>query len=395
MSSTGKWVMTAARQVDYEIIETFDLFNPENPELGLLPGEKSSALTRLVVMDHTVDEIFGERIRNYFSVNRLVVEYLTLPGGDENKNLDQVLRIASRLSDIGTHRVGTPPIAIGGGVLQDLVGMAASLYRRGIPYVRVPTTLLAQIDGSVSAKNGVNYEGFRNRLGTFAPPPRTLIDRSLIASLPERQIRSGLGEALKMALIKDPVLFGLLEQHGPQLVSDRLQDSDAGNAPGPGREVMHRAISGMAEELQKNLWETDLQRIVDYGHTFSPTIEMQALPALLHGEVVAVDCVLSAVLAVHRGMLPSSQFERIVTTTRGMGLAPSHPMFADPSVLRQALADTMRHRDNQQHLTLLKGIGQTVFVNDLTERELERAAEVMADLLEPDEAGLLSLQGGH
>jgi 3-dehydroquinate synthase len=388
--------MTAARQVDYEVIETSDLFNPENPELGLLPGEKPSALTRLVVMDRTVDEIFGERIRNYFPANGLAVEYLTLlPGGDENKNLDQVLRIASRLSEIGTHRVGAPPIAIGGGVLQDVVGMAASLYRRGIPYVRVPTTLLAQIDGSVSAKNGVNYEGFRNRLGTFAPPPRTLIDRSLIASLPERQIRSGLGEALKMALIKDPVLFGLLEQHGPQLVSDRLQDSAAKKNAGPGREVIHRAISGMAEELQKNLWETDLQRIVDYGHTFSPMIEMQALPALLHGEVVAMDCVFSAVLAVHRGMLSSSEFERIVATTRKMGLAPSHPMFTDPSVLRRALSDTMRHRDNQQHLTLLKGIGQTVFVNDLTDRELERAAAVMTDLLEPDVAGVLSLQGGH
>ncbi|WP_265566326.1 sedoheptulose 7-phosphate cyclase [Streptomyces hygroscopicus] len=380
--------------MDYEIIEIYDLFNPGNPELGLLPGRKPSKLTRLVVMDHTVDEIFGERIRNYFSVNRLFVEYLTLPGGDENKTLDQVLRIARRLSEIGTHRVGTPPIAIGGGVLQDVVGMASSLYRRGIPYVRVPTTLLAQIDGSVSAKNGVNYEGFRNRLGTFAPPPRTLIDRSLIATLPERQIQSGLGEALKMALIKDPVLFELLEEHGPQLVADRLQDSDNGNDAGPGREVMHRAISGMAEELQKNLWETDLRRIVDYGHTFSPVIEMQALPALLHGEVVAMDCVLSAVLALHRGMLTPAQFERIVNTTRGMGLAPSHPMFADPSVLRRALADTMRHRDNQQHLTLLQGIGRTIFVNDLTDTELDCAAQVMTELLETDESGVLSLQGG-
>ncbi|MFE2856709.1 sedoheptulose 7-phosphate cyclase [Streptomyces lavendulae] len=382
-----RWTMSATKQVEYEIVVTKDVFDPANPELGLVPGTGQCDGTRLVVLDETVDEIFGHRVRRYFAENDVRVEYLTLRGGDQHKSIDQVLRVATRLSEIGTARVGTPPIAIGGGVLQDVVGMAASLYRRGIPYVRVPTTLLGQIDGSVSAKTGVNYEGCRNRLGTFAPPPRTIIDRGLIATLPERQVRSGLGEALKMALIKDARLFEVLEEHGPRLVADRLQDSGAGpDDPEPGLEVVRRAITGMAEELQRNLWEADLKRIVDYGHTFSPIVEMRALPELHHGEAVAMDCVFSAVLATDRGMLSREQLTRIVDTTRRIGLAVSHPMFADADVMKEALADTMRHRDNHQYITLLTDIGSTTFVDNedltgITGDEIDRASRFMGELL--------------
>ncbi|MGW7824740.1 sedoheptulose 7-phosphate cyclase [Streptomyces puniciscabiei] len=387
-TAQDRWTMTATKEVTYEVVMTSDIFDPANPELGKLPGDRESGGTRLVVVDETVEKLFGERIRRYFSRNGIAVEYLTLRGGDEYKTFEAVLEVASRLTRIGTNRVSTPPVAIGGGVLQDVVGMAASLYRRGIPYVRVPTTLLGQIDGSVSAKNGVNYEGCRNRLGTFAPPPRTLIDRGLIATLPERQVRSGLGEALKMALIKDARLFELLERYGPYLVADRLQDS--GSAPGgpqPGREVIERSISGMAEELQRNLWETELRRIVDYGHTFSPIVEMRALPELYHGEAVAMGCVYSAVLAANRGLLAREQLDRIIGTTRRIGLACTHPMFADADVMKQALADTMRHRDNHQYLTMLTDIGETVFLDDITETEIERASAFVARLLEDSDAG--------
>ncbi|MFE5537966.1 sedoheptulose 7-phosphate cyclase [Streptomyces sp. NPDC056519] len=394
MSCSTQWTMNAVKEFTYEIVETTDLFDPANPELGRLPDGRACHGTRLVVMDETVEKIFGERIRAYFERTNVSVEYLTLQGGDDHKTFDQMLRVASRLTEIGTDRVGTPPIVIGGGVVQDVVGMAASLYRRGIPYVRVPTTLLGQIDGSVSAKTGVNYEGCRNRLGTFAPPPRTLIDSSLIATLPPRQIRSGLGEALKMALIKDRTLFEVLERYGDHLVRDRLQDSGtyAGDE-GPGQTVIHRAISGMAEELQKNLWETELRRIVDYGHTFSPIVEMSALPELYHGEAVAMDCVFSAVLAARRGLLPMEELERIVATVNRIGLAPSHPMFGDAPTMLRALADTVRHRDGHQFVTLLERVGETRFVDDLSEREITEAAGVMAVLARDPYAPVAELCG--
>ncbi|BBX94925.1 sedoheptulose 7-phosphate cyclase [Mycobacterium lacus] len=380
--------MAATKEINYEVIETADLFNPRNPELGRQPGDHPNEATRLVAMDEAVAQLFGERIRAYFAANSIAVSYLVLPSGDENKVIENVLRVASRLNAIGTPRVGSAPIAIGGGTLQDMVGMAASLYRRGIPYVRVPTTLLGQIDGSVSAKTGVNHDGFRNRLGTFAPPPRTLIDRGLLATLPERQISSGLGEALKMALIKDARLFEILEAHGPRLVAERLQDPGH-DGPGipPGQEVMRRSITGMAEELRKNLWEDDLQRIVDYGHTFSPIVEMRALPELLHGEAVAMGCVFCAILAANRGLLTRAELDRIVATTVGLGLAPSHPLFCDAELLTEGFVDTVRHRGGQQHLTLLNGIGKTVFVNDLADTEIAAAAAEMRMLRQGHDTG--------
>ncbi|RSS76718.1 iron-containing alcohol dehydrogenase [Streptomyces sp. WAC06614] len=359
------------------------MLDPANPDLAALPqGSEGGHGRRLVVIDEGVDGILGEKIRGYFRERNTPMDYLVLPGGDEHKTLDQMVRVASRLNAIGTDRVGTPPIAFGGGVVQDVVGMAASLYRRGIPYVRVPTTLLGQIDGSVSAKNGVNFEGCRNRLGTFAPPPRTLTDRTLIATLPKRQISSGMGEMLKMALIKDAVLFELLEQYGPALLAENLQDT--GPLTGEeqlGREAMHRAITGMAEELQKNLWETDLRRIVDYGHTFSPAVEMKALPELLHGEAVAMGCNFGAVLSARRNLLPYEQLERIVRTTRNLGLEPSHPLFGDPDFLNKALVDTVRHRDSHQYIALPKEIGATTFVDDVTAEEITEAAAVMVRIL--------------
>lgn len=381
MIEAGRWAIKTSKTVEYEVVETTDLLNPANPELADVPGRLTGTEPRLAVLDQAIEGLCGGKIRRYFSARGIPVEYLTLPTGDEHKTLDNVLRVTSHLNTLGTSRLSTPPIAIGGGVVQDVVGMAAGLYRRGIPYIRVPTTLLGQIDGSVSAKNGVNYEGHRNRLGTFTPPPRTLIDRAFLSTLPERQISSGLGEALKLALVKDPQLFAVLEKYGPHLVAERLQDSSPETrAEEPGRVTMHRAIAGMAQELQSNLWETDLQRIVDYGHTFSPLIEMRALPQLLHGEAVAVDCVFSAILASQRRSLSESDLGRIVRTVEAIGLPPTHPLFTDEQVLTQALEETMRHRNNQQIITLLNGIGKTVFVNDLTKSEISAAASRMRDL---------------
>ncbi|WP_037962677.1 sedoheptulose 7-phosphate cyclase [Streptomyces sp. PRh5] len=382
MIEGGRWAIKANQTVEYEVVETTDLLNPDNPQLASLPGQLEGTGSRLIILDQAIEGLCGRKVRRYFGLRGIPVEYLTLPTGDEHKTLDNVLRVTSRLNTLGTSRLSTPPIAIGGGVVQDTVGMAASLYRRGIPYIRVPTTLLGQIDGSVSAKNGVNYEGHRNRLGTFTPPPRTLIDRAFLSTLPERQIRSGLAEALKLALVKDPQLFAVLEKYGPSLVAERLQDSSPETSTDqPGRTTMHRAIAGMAEELQKNLWETDLQRIVDYGHTFSPLIEMKALPELLHGEAVAMDCVFSAILANQRELLSGTDLLRIINTVEAIGLRPSHPLFTDEQVLTLALEETMRHRNNQQIITLLDGIGRTIFINDLTQSEISTAASKMRNLV--------------
>ncbi|GAB2712445.1 sedoheptulose 7-phosphate cyclase [Kitasatospora kifunensis] len=379
-----RWTIQTQLPVAYEIVETPGLLDPANPELLRLPEGGSSTQVRLVVLDHSIDELYGERIRTYFDANSVPVSYLCMPGDEESKSIGHVLDVVTKLNEVGTNRLSSPPIVIGGGVLADVVGLAASLYRRGIPYIRVPTTLLGQVDVSVAAKTGINFGGYRNRLGSYSPPPRTLIDREFLATVPHRQIRNGMGEILKMALIKDLRLFELLEEHGADLVEARFQDTGGALLPsGIADEVIGRAIAGMAEELQPNLWEKDLQRSVDYGHSFSPLVEMRALPELLHGEAVAMECVFSAVLAAQRGLITGADLERISAATVRLGLRPSHPLFCDVDLLSEALADTVRHRDGRQNLPILTRIGAVCFLNDLSVAEIASAAGYMGRLLDP------------
>jgi 3-dehydroquinate synthetase len=378
-----RWTIQTQLLIAYEIVEAPGLLHPENPELLVLPGGGTSAETRLVVLDHSISELYGEKIRAYFDTNSVPVVYLSMPGAEESKSIDRVLDVANKLNEVGTNRLSNPPIVIGGGVLADVVGLAASLYRRGIPYIRVPTTLLGQVDVSVAAKTGVNFGGYRNRLGSYSPPPRTLIDREFLATVPHRQLRNGMGEIFKMALIKDLCLFELLEEYGAELIEVRFQASvDGGPAECIADEVIGRAIAGMAEELQSNLWEKDLQRSVDYGHSFSPLVEMRALPELLHGEAVAMDCVFSAVLAARRRLIRPQDLERIVAVARNLGLSPSHPLFCDVDLLTEALVDTVRHRDGRQNLPILTRIGEVCFLNDLTPAEIVGASAVMGQLLD-------------
>jgi 3-dehydroquinate synthetase len=368
----NRWTIQSSFSVRYEVEETPDLLNPNNPKLRVPPlGDGTDSGTRLVVLDHSIDALYGPRIRRYFSMNGADVDYLALPCAEEFKSIDPVLKIVTRLNEIGTYRLSNPPIAIGGGVLTDVVGLATSLYRRGIPYVRVPTTLLSQIDVSVAAKTGINFGGYRNRIGTYSPAAKTLIDRSFLATLPDRHLRNGMGEVLKMALISSARLFDLLDEFGAELVESRFQAGETA------AEVIALAVGGMAMELEPNLWEKDLCRAVDYGHSFSPLVEMRALPDLLHGEAVALDCVFSAILAARRRLIQESTLDRIVAVTRRLGLPVVHDLFLDTDLLAEALADCVRHRNGNQNLPLLTEIGRVRFVNDLTRNEIAAAVDVM------------------
>jgi 3-dehydroquinate synthase len=163
-----------------------------------------------------------------------------------------------------------PFLAIGGGVILDICGMAACLYRRGVPFVRVPTTLLAIVDASVGVKNGVDYccaithETYKNRVGSFYAPSSCLLDSSFIATQDDRNISNGFGEILKLALVRSSGLFELLETHGAALIESRF-DKSLSVPEGVSDRIIELSIQIMLEELGPNLWEYKLERCVDYG----------------------------------------------------------------------------------------------------------------------------------
>jgi 3-dehydroquinate synthase len=231
----------------------------------------------------------------------------------------------------------------------------------------------------VGIKTGVNFDNSKNRLGTYFAPELTLLDPTFLTTLNGRHLSNGMAEILKIAIAKDRYLFGLLEAHGPRLLTTRFQSTD-----NPGEnisvEVLCRAIQGMLEDLQCNLWEERLDRIVDYGHSFSPTLEMRALPDLLHGEAVAVDMAITTMVAWRRGMVGLFERDRILDAMRSLGLPLWHKI-CEPGVLIEGLIHTTQHRGGHQRIPLPVGVGDVVFINDLRISELFQAVTDIREVI--------------
>ena len=380
-SPAHHWRVKAQLPVDYEVQMTSGVLDPSNPVL-LDAGAtvRAGRRRRFVVVDAEVYDIYGDNVRKYLEHHHVEFSLCVLPASEEAKTMESVFTVVNGLDSFGISRRHEPIIAIGGGIVLDIAGLVSSLYRRGTPYVRVPTSLIGLVDAGVGIKTGVNHGRHKNRLGSYFAPTVALLDRDFLATMDDRHIRNGLAEILKIALIKDARLFQLLEDHAELLLAERLTgQTQTGDLVA--RDVFSRAVGGMLEELQPNLWEKQLERVVDYGHSFSPTLEMRALPELLHGEAVTVDMALTTVLAERRGLVSEQDRERIFRLMGRLRLPIWHPLL-DAELLEHALEETIRHRDGLQRMPIPIGIGAACFLNDLTAAELARAAEILRELQE-------------
>jgi 3-dehydroquinate synthase len=382
--STGSFQVKAAQPVSYTIQEVVGLLDLDNEALlrGVVPGSFPSQLAasptqeigqrRFVIMDDNVYRLYGERVEQYFTHHSFEYEILPLPTNEANKSFELVFEVADALEKFGINRRKEPIIAIGGGVCLDVAGLAANLFRRNTPLIKVPTTLMAAVDASVGIKTAVNFHEKKNKLGTYCPPLAVFLDRSFLRSLDQRNISNGAAEMLKMACIKDEELFNILEQHAEDIMISKFQGPIAGMA-------MRRSIQGMLEELEYNLWEHILCRLVDYGHTFSPEIEMAALASgeeLLHGEAVNIDMALTTQISCNRGLISPTQRDRVFKVMNALQLPMQHGV-CNTKLYMKALRDTTKARDGLQRTPLMAGIGAAVFVNDLEEHEVAAAAAAM------------------
>ncbi len=365
-NSEFSWSIEADQTISYQVQLALNIFSKENLILSRLVGS-GNKLPVLVVVDEAVENLYGAQISKYFETHEIHYVMHTIEVSEEAKNFETTMKIVEMLEKNGTLRRSNPFIAIGGGVLLDLAGFAASLFRRGVPHIRIPTNLMGLIDASLGVKTAINLGDRRNRLGTYSAPSTVLLDRSFLSTVPPRDISNGLADILKIGVIKDQKLFDLLEASGQELLGRSMQDDVY--AP----EVIYRSIQGMLEELAPNLWERDLERCVDFGHTFSPMAEMRALPDLLHGEAVAMDVLLSCIIASQRNLLCQKDVERVGKTMVSMGLDIIHPKFANLETLWDSLEDATRHRDGQQRIPLPSSLGSYVFVNDITFDEVGAA----------------------
>ena len=320
------------------------------------------AMTRkIIVIDKTVYALYGNQLPK--DAELLIVETT-----ETHKDWNTSLQVLSFFEENNVLRRGEPIVVIGGGVLLDLVGFCCSIYRRGIPYIRVPTTLLAIVDASVGSKTSINYFGRRNRLGSFYPPILTLIDKRFINTQTSREIINGIAEIIKLAIVLDKTLFEQVELVASDLIENKFQDA-------AGDQIIDRAIAGMLSELNDNLWEHTLQRAVDFGHSFSPIVEMKNVPNLLHGEAVILDCLLSACISVNRQLMIEEDLTRIVNLLKILKLPTVHSDFLNPDLLYSGLCDVMTHRNSNQYLPLPTEIGKHSIVNDVEFKEIVAAVK--------------------
>ncbi len=368
-NSTKVWRVTHQRPVEYEVATCQNIFTPENEALISI-GKQQNA-RRFVVIDANVEKYFSAQIRNYFEYHKVDARILVFPSGEKNKTVDNYLWVLRELDKFPIKRRDEPIIAIGGGVLTDIAGFVASSYRRGIPHIKVPTTLMGYVDASVGIKTGVNFNNHKNRLGSFEPPKKVFLDRNFLKTLPKRHILNGMCEIIKLAVIKDLGLFKLLESQGTSCIETRFQN-DVSAA------ILDRSVGGMLEELEPNLFEDELARKVDFGHTFSYGLETHPDTELLHGEAVLIDILISSILASDRGLLSKQELNRILDLVSKFGIILDDELVT-PELLWTTLEERTYHRNGLQRVPLPESLGRCAFVNDVKFEELQSACRIYTE----------------
>jgi 3-dehydroquinate synthase len=352
---------------------------------GLLEGNASLITEAIgsrrvaIITTPTVARYYGERLHRLLVAKDVSCSLTVLALQERTKTLASVAEVAARTRAAGIGRRDVL-IALGGGVATDVVSVAGSLYRRGVAVIRLPTSLIGQVDAGIGLKSAVNANGVKSALGGFQPPEVVLSDPDWLCSLPPRALRAGMAEILKVALVLDVRLFDDLRAFGPSLIASRFAGpEDVIDA------VLARSIELMLSELQSNPFEEDLARVVDFGHTFSPLLETASDHRFNHGEAVAIDIALSARIAARLGLLASCELDAILGLLRDLGLPATAPLVT-AELLAHAADDAVAHRGGDLNLVLPSGIGASVFVRARAELTDALLRDVVAETV-PSRSG--------
>ena len=376
----GALRLRVLREVSYSVLHTAQpVFDRDEPALA----EMAEASPVLFIADAAVAQIYGEKWRDYAVARGLdVAGELVLPISEALKVWEQVDGMCSYAARCGLPRNGLI-VAIGGGVLLDAAGLAAAVFRRGIGYIRIPTTLVGMIDVAVGIKQAVNAYGKKNLIGAFYPPVASINDYSFLQTLPAGELVCGMAEIIKMALIRDASLFEMIEKHGRELVFSRF-----GSPIGIGRKILLRSERLMMQELAPNLFEEEHARLVDFGHTFSPAIEVSSGYQIPHGQAVAIDMLLSVSIAVARGIANPDVFTRLLVLLRKLGLQVIPQLLPDRARLFAALNEARRHRGGCLNLVVIESPGRPQFLQDVSRADIESACETLLAAAAHNEAAV-------
>ncbi len=319
-----------------------------------------------LLSDTTVWKLWGRKLLRALKARRPAV--ILIPPGERHKRLATVERITDRLAALGAER-SSLLVVVGGGVVGDMGAFAASVYLRGMDYVQIPTTLLAQVDSAIGGKTGVNLAVGKNLVGTFYQPKMVLCDPAVLRTLPPRQLRAGLFEALKCAVIGDPELFEYLDTERERIL--RCDPEALG--------VVIRASAALkARVVSSDEKESGLRRVLNFGHTTGHALEASTkYRRFLHGEAVAWGMLAATRLAADHCRLTIQDAARIARLIISYGPVPSLEGVA-PASLAAHLAVDKKVRDGKLHFVLPRHIGEVEITAGITAREVIGAVRQLA-----------------
>ncbi|MFI5253570.1 MAG: 3-dehydroquinate synthase [Bacteroidota bacterium] len=322
----------------------------------------SSRGTYYLITDDIVGRLYGKKFDSLFKKRGLKIHRVTIPHGERYKTRRMKEQIEDRLIELHADRQSVI-IALGGGVIGDLAGFVASTLFRGIPFIQIPTTLLAQVDASIGGKTAVDHPLGKNLIGTFHQPERVYINTAVLSTLPEYEYKNGLAEVIKSAVILDKIFFAYLENHIDQIKSRDLKILNV---------IITRCCELKKQIVEKDEKESGLRRILNFGHTIGHAIERLDNFRVGHGYAVAIGMIIEANISQKLGYVNSNDVLRLRSLLDAFDLPlvlPNHIRIDD--VLEVTKADK-KSRNGTVEYTLLREIGHAEPGIGLTDKQMHR-----------------------
>jgi len=337
-------------------------------ENGLLPTigndlkKRGIAKRFQLIADTTTAKLYGASTLSSLAQAGLTTELITFPAGEASKTLATIATLASQLAQAGLDRQDGL-IALGGGVTGDITGFLAASYMRGIPFVQIPTTLLAQVDSSVGGKTGVDIPEGKNLVGAFYQPRAVYIDSQVLFSLPKAEVLNGLAEVIKYGVIYDHQFFTFLEENRAAILALET---------GVIEQVIETCCAIKAKVVACDEREANLRRILNFGHTIGHAVESDSGYQLAHGSAVAIGMVAACRLAVDKGIFPAGDSERVKDLIEAYGLPISIPPTANRHRLKEYLLTDKKTVAGRPFFVLPTTIGRVEITADVEEGMIDR-----------------------
>jgi 3-dehydroquinate synthase len=352
----------------YDVLVERGLLRSAAPALrDTLPPESRV----FVITQPPIRKPWGAILRKSFSKTKRKVDVIQMPDGERAKTLSQLEKLATKLLTRGADR-SSVILALGGGVVGDVAGFLASVFMRGIPVVQIPTTLVAQVDSAIGGKTAVNLKSGKNLLGTFHQPLAVLADPDVLATLPEREYRSGLFEAMKYGVIRNPAIFDLMETH-----SDALLRRDGALL----ETLITACIRVKSDVVSADERESGERRILNFGHTIGHALEAETgYSQFLHGEAVGWGMIAATIIGAEMQITHAPTAQRIIGLVRAYAPLPQVVVNSE-AIIKRLLADK-KTVGGVPHFVLPTAIGKVEVVNTVPERAVTHAIDEIKKLSE-------------